>query len=135
MFNSQYNPELESEIRQQLLDQMENGRISPEAQDALPDGTPGEHVSNVTPWLDKIGLWKANDGSDPNWKPKTPLEIPEELTDEEVDALVQALMEEEEGDEPVEETMEEGSREEEDEELTEEEIQSLVSELMDSEEE
>jgi hypothetical protein len=119
MFNDQYNSELEEEIRQKMLDQMENGRINPESQDTLPNGTPGETVSNVTPWLDKTGLWLANDGKNPQFKPKTPLVTPSEPMGEEEEETQEA---EEELPAPVEE--------EEEEEISDEEIEQLVAELL-----
>ncbi|ATW62792.1 hypothetical protein SCBWM1_gp108 [Synechococcus phage S-CBWM1] len=114
--NSYFDPQVENQIREAIAESMKT-TSTPEDQDTLKDGTPTSIISNTTPWMDSIGLWKGNTGNDPNFKPKQPIEplveeeeeeeeeVAEEeeksLSEDEIDALIRALEEEEESEEDV----------------------------------
>lgn len=78
---------------------------TPEDQDIdARTGLPTAHISNTSPWIDHVGIWKYPSGKGPDDDLKQPFvpeqyyeddgEGGEELSDEEIDTLVDELLNE-----------------------------------------
>ena len=93
-------------------------------------GLPTELVLNTSPWIQHTGLWKANDGTDKNFRPNQILVPGQESTEEGEDG--QAY---EDDDAFIQSPEDELGPEEDDTELSEEEINFLVEELLGNSEE
>jgi len=66
-------------------------------------GLPTAHISNTSPWIDHVGIWKYPSGKGPDDDLKQPFqpenyyeeeEDEEELSVEEIDALIDEILEE-----------------------------------------
>ena len=72
-----FDPEIENQIREALNATLNGERKTAEDEDFVGE-IPTNVVSNTSPWFDKVGLWEANPGNDPTWKPKQELKLNEE---------------------------------------------------------
>ena len=72
-----FDPEIENQIREALTTTLNGERKTAEDEDFVGE-VPTNVVSNTSPWFDKVGLWEANPGNDPTWKPKQELKLNEE---------------------------------------------------------
>ena len=112
-----FNPEIENQIREALSESLSGERKSAEDEDFVGD-IPTNVISNTSPWFDKVGLWEANPGNDPTWKPKQELKLSEEESQSEDEGEAEEKPEEE----PEEQVEEDGI-------LSDEELASLFEEL------
>ena len=113
-----FDPEIENQIREALNATLNGERKTAEDEDFVGE-VPTNVVSNTSPWFDKVGLWEANPGNDPTWKPKQELKINEEEEETQPEDEVEA--EESSENEPVED--EDGDL------LSDEELAALFDEL------
>ena len=89
---------------------------TPEDQDIdARTGLPTSHISNTSPWIDHVGIWKYPSGKGPDgdlkqpFQPESYYEEEEKLAEDEVDALVNEILDEllmEEDNEPADEDYE-----------------------------
>jgi hypothetical protein len=108
-------------------------------------GLPTGEITNISPWIQHTGLWKANPGTDRAFVPNQILELEEdfedegELSEEEFDQLVDEVLSDLEEEERFADDIYNGGDDEEDEEDEEEmedsELESLIDRLLSEREE
>lgn len=101
-------------------------------------GLPTGEITNISPWIQHTGLWKANPGTDRTFVPNQLLEVEEEFDDEEIseedfEKMVDEVLSDLEEEERFADEIYNGGDDEEDEDsedLEDEELEALIDSLL-----